>query len=113
MLKQFYSPILSMTAFIFSVIMLCTLSFNWSSFKKIYDIDKINIYGTNFFDQSIIEEKSDVLISNNIFDTELGNYKNEMFKFDNIIDCKISRKFPSTIYITIYERVPIGLISSD
>ena len=66
MLKQFYSSILSMTAFLFSVIALCTLSFNWSNFKKIYDIDEINIYGTNFFDQSIIEEKSDVLKSYNI-----------------------------------------------
>ena len=113
MLKQFYSSILSMTAFLFSVIALCTLSFNWSNFKKIYDIDEINIYGTNFFDQSIIEEKSDVLKSYNIFDTELGNYKNEMLKFDHIIDCKISRKFPSTIDITIYEREPIALISSD
>ena len=88
MLKQFYSSILSMTAFLFSIIVLCTLSFNWSNFKKIYDIDEINIYGTNFFDQSIIEEKSDVLKSYNIFDTELGNYKNEMLKFDHIIDCK-------------------------
>ena len=31
----------------------------------------------------------------------------------SIIDCKISRKFPSTINITIYEREPIALISSD
>ena len=36
-----------------------------------------------------------------------------MLKFDHIIDCKISRKFPSTIDITIYEREPIALISSD
>ena len=113
MLKQFYSSIISITAFLFSVIVLCILSFNWSSFKKIYDIDEINIYGTNFFDQSIIEEKSDVLKSYNIFDSELENYKDEMLKFDHIIDCKISRKFPSTIDITIYEREPIALISSD
>ncbi len=113
MLKQFYSSIISITAFLFSVIVLCILSFNWSSFKKIYDIDEINIYGTNFFDQSIIEEKSDVLKSYNIFDSELENYKDEMLKFDHIIDCKISRKFPSTIDITIYEREPIALISSE
>ena len=81
MLKQFYSSILSMTAFLFSIIVLCTLSFNWSNFKKIYDIDEINIYGTNFFDQSIIEEKSDVLKSYNIFDRELGNYKDEIIYY--------------------------------
>ena len=31
----------------------------------------------------------------------------------HIVDCKISRQFPSTINITIYEREPIALISSD
>jgi cell division protein FtsQ len=113
MLKQFYNSVMSLTVYLLSVIVICTLSFNWSNFKKIYDIDEINIYGTNFFDQSIIEEKSDVLKSYNIFDRELGNYKDEMLKFDHIIDFKISRKFPSTIDITIYEREPIALISSD
>ena len=113
MLKQFYKSIISMIAFLFFVIGIFTLSINWSNFKKIYDIDEINIYGTSFFDKSIIEEKSDVLKSYNIFDRELENYKNEMLKFDHIIDCKISRKFPSTVDITIYEREPIALISSN
>ena len=113
MLKQLYSSLLSTTAFLFFVIVLCMLSFNWSNFKKMYDIDEINIYGTNFFDQSIIKEKSDVLKLYNIFDREVGNYKDEILKYDHIIDCKISRKFPSTIDITIYEREPIALISSD
>tara|TARA_B100000965_G_scaffold219160_1_gene183440 strand:+ start:426 stop:1169 length:744 start_codon:yes stop_codon:yes gene_type:complete len=113
MLKTFYKSIINMIAFLFFVIGIFTLSFNWSNFKKIYDIDEINIYGTSYFDKSIIEEKSDDLKSYNIFDRELENYKNEMLKFDHIIDCKISRKFPSTVDITIYEREPIALISSN
>ena len=113
MLKQFYSSILSMTAFLFSVIVLCTLSFNWSNFKKIYDIDEINIYGTTFFDQSIIKEKSDILKSYNIFEKELNTYKSEILKLDHIIDCKISRRFPSIVDIIIYEREPIALINSN
>ena len=113
MLKTFYKSIINIIAFFFFVIGIFTLSFNWSNFKKIYDIDEINIYGTSYFDKSIIEEKSDDLKSYNIFDRELENYKNEMLKFDHIIDCKISRKFPSTVDITIYEREPIALISSN
>ena len=113
MLKQFYKSIISMTVFLVPVIGICTLSFNWSNFKKIYDINEINFYGTTFFDQSIIEEKSNVLKSYNIFNRELENYKNEILKFDHITDCKVSRKFPSTIDVTIYEREPIALISSD
>ena len=113
MLKQYYKSIISTIAFFVLLTGICTLSFNWSNFKNIYDIDEINIYGTTFFDQSIIKEKSDVLKSFNIFDRELENYKNEILKFDHIIDCKISRKFPSTIDIKIFEREPIALINSD
>ena len=113
MLKNSYESTISMIAFLVLLTGICTFSFNWSNFKKIYDIDKINIYGTTFFDQSIIKDKSDVLKSFNIFDRELENYKNELLKFDHIIDCKISRKFPSTIDITIFEREPIALINSD
>ena len=113
MLKHSYKSTISMIAFLVLLTGICTLSLNWSNFKKIYDIDEINIYGTTFFDQSIIKEKSDVLKSFNIFDRELENYKNELLKFDHIIDCKISRKFPSTIDITIFEREPIAIINSD
>ena len=69
MLKQFYKSIINVTAFLVFVIGICTLSFNWSNFK-IYDIDKINIYGT-LFDQSIIDEKIEVLKSYSIFDKKL------------------------------------------
>jgi cell division septal protein FtsQ len=89
------------------------LSFNWANFKKIYNVKEVNIYGTTFFDQSIIQEKSNAMISYNIFNSELRKHKNEILNFDHIIDCKISRNFPSTIDITIYEREPVALISSD
>ena len=113
MLKIFYNSIISMTSILVLVIGISKLSFNWSNFKNIYEINEINIYGTTFFDQSIIEQKSDALKSYNIFDRKLDKYKNEILKYDHIIDCKISRTFPSTIDITIYEREPIALISSD
>jgi cell division septal protein FtsQ len=89
------------------------LSLNWADFKKIYNVKEVNIYGTTFFDQSIIQEKSNAMISYNIFNSELRKHKNEILNFDHIIDCKISRNFPSTIDITIYEREPVALISSD
>ena len=92
---------------------ICALSFNWADFNKIYTVKEVNIYGTTFFDQSIIEEKSNAIMSNDIFNSKLRNYKDEILNFDHIIDCKISRKFPSTIDITIYEREPVALISSD
>ena len=113
MLSQFYKSIISSLLFLVSVLLLFTLSFNWANFKKIYEIDEINIYGTTFFDKSIIKEKSDILKSHNIFEKELKSYKNEILQLDHIIDCKISRRFPSIVDITIYEREPVALISSN
>ena len=113
MLNQFHNSIIGLLLFLVSVLLLFTLSLNWANFKNLYKIDEINIYGTTFFDQSIIKEKSDILKSYNIFEKELNTYKNEILKLDHIIDCKISRRFPSIVDITIYEREPVALISSN
>jgi len=113
MLKQNYMSIINSLIALVVIFGLCMLSLNWADFKKIYNVKEVNIYGTTFFDQSIIQEKSNAMISYNIFNSELRKHKNEILNFDHIIDCKISRKFPSTIDITIYEREPVALISSD
>ena len=113
MLKQNYISFTSSIIFFIVIFGLCVLSLNWADFKKIYEVKEVNIYGTTFFDQSIIEEKSNDMMSYNIFNGDLKNYKDEILSFDHIIDCKISRKFPTTIDITIYEREPIALINSD
>ena len=113
MLKQNYISFTSSIIFFIVIIGLCVLSLNWADFKKIYEVKEVNIYGTTFFDQSIIEEKSNEMMSYNIFNSNLRKYKDEILNFDHIIDCKISRKFPNTIDITIYEREPIALINSD
>tara|TARA_B100000902_G_scaffold90350_1_gene94029 strand:+ start:1550 stop:2293 length:744 start_codon:yes stop_codon:yes gene_type:complete len=113
MLKQNYIALTNSIIFFIAIIGLCVLSLNWADFKKIYEVKQVNIHGTNFFDQSIIEEKSNDMMLYNIFNSDLRNYKDEILGFDHIIDCKISRKFPTTIDITIYEREPIALINSD
>ena len=113
MLKQNYISLTSSIIFFVVIIGLCVLSLNWADFKKIYEVKEVNIYGTTFFDQSIIEEKSNEMMSYNIFNSNLRKYKDEILNFDHIIDCKISRKFPTTIDITIYEREPIALINSN
>ena len=113
MLKQFYISTLNFIIFIIVIIGLCLSSLSWANYKKIYQVNEVNIYGTNFFDKSIIEEKSSDLKLSNILQSNLKNHKIEILQFDHIVDCKISRQFPSTINITIYEREPIALISSD
>ena len=75
MLNQFHNSIIGLLLFLVSVLLLFTLSLNWANFKNLYKIDEINIYGTTFFDQSIIKEKSDILKSYSIFEKELKSFK--------------------------------------
>jgi hypothetical protein len=56
MLKQNYISIINSLIAIVVIFGLCMLSFNWANFKKIYNVKEVNIYGTTFFDQSIIQE---------------------------------------------------------
>ena len=113
MTKQVYTSILSFLTTISFIIVFCLSSLKWADFKKIYKIDEVNIYGVNFFDKSLIENEGSSIKHKNILQGNLNYHKNEILKLDHIEDCKISRKFPSTINITVYEREPIALISSD
>ena len=69
MLKQNYMSIINSLIALLVIFGLCMLSFNWADFKKIYNVKEVNIYGTTFFDQSIIQEKSNAMISYNIFNS--------------------------------------------
>ena len=113
MTKQVYTSILSFLTTISFIIVFCLSSLKWADFKKIYKIDEVNIYGVNFFDKSLIENEGSSIKHKNILQGNLNYHKNEILKLDHIEDCKISRKFPSTINITVYEREPIALINSD
>ena len=113
MIKKLLIKMTSIISTFIIVALFCYISFEWSNFKNIYAVKTINIQGTNFFDRSIIEQKNKEILSNNILRSDLKNYKNEILQLDHILDCKISRNFPYTINVTVYEREPIALINSD
>ena len=113
MRKYSLNPIISVISTLTIIILICIAALKWADYKNIYAVNAINIQGTNFFDKSIIEEKNQKIISNNILRSDLKKYKEEILELDHIKDCKISRQFPSTVNIVIYEREPIALINSD
>ena len=59
------------------------------------------------------EEKNNLILSKNILKSDLKNYKDQIMELDHIVDCKVSRQFPSTINVIVYEREPVALINSD
>ena len=113
MRKYSLNPIISVISTLTIIILICIAALKWADYKNIYGVNATNIQGTNFFDKSIIEEKNQKIISNNILRSDLKKYKEEILELDHIKDCKISRQFPSTVNIVIYEREPIALINSD
>ena len=111
-MKKYISLISVVSTIIVSIIM-CFFALKWANFKNIYNVKNINIHGTNFFDKSIIEEKNQEIMSNNILRSDLKSYKDKILQLDHIVDCQISRQFPSTINVVVFEREPIALINSD
>ena len=99
MRKYSLNPIISVISTLTIIILICIAALKWADYKNIYAVNAINIQGTNFFDKSIIEEKNQKIISNNILRSDLKKYKEEILELDHIKDCKISRQFPSTVNI--------------
>jgi len=113
MKKHKLIPMISLISTFIVVLLICFAAFKWADFKSIYNVSSINVQGTNFFDRTIIEEKNNLILSNNILKSDLKNYKDQIMELDHIVDCKVSRQFPSTINVIVYEREPIALINSD
>ncbi len=113
MKKHKLIPMISLISTFILVLLICFAAFKWADFKSIYNVSSINVQGTNFFDRTIIEEKNNLILSKNILKSDLKNYKDQIMELDHIVDCKVSRQFPSTINVIVYEREPVALINSD
>ncbi len=98
---------------VFLVFIIFYLSIIWADFSKIYNVKEIKINGVNYFNKNLIEDKNIDFLGQNILSINLVSLKNDIKDFDHIVDCKISRKFPSSVSINIVERVPVAMINTD
>ncbi|HIF29287.1 MAG: FtsQ-type POTRA domain-containing protein [bacterium] len=88
-------------------------SVKWAQFNAIFIVEDVKIEGINYFDDTMLIEYKTSIKNQNIFFSNLKDYKNDIKSLDHIKDCKVSRVFPKTIKIEIYEREPLAMISSN
>ena len=88
-------------------------SVKWAQFNAIFIVEDVRIEGINYFDDTMLIEYKTNIKNQNIFFSNLKDYKNDIKSLDHIKDCKVSRIFPKTIKIEIYEREPLAMISSN
>ena len=88
-------------------------SVKWAQFNAIFIVENVKIEGINYFDDTMLIEYKTSIKNQNIFFSNLKDYKNDIKSLDHIKDCKVSRVFPKTIKIEIYEREPLAMISSN
>ena len=98
---------------LFLIVLVFYLSIIWADFSKIYNVKEVTVTGINYFDKTVIEEKNMNFLDRNILSANLKSLKSDIIDLDHIIDCKISRKFPSVVSVSVVERVPIALINTD
>ena len=88
------------------------MSFQWASFNNIFMIKNVEINGVQYFDDSSLASYKNDIKDNHIMFFDLKSYKDDIESLAYVKDCKISRIFPGTINIFIYEREPLALINS-
>ena len=104
-----YQPILCLTiigVFLFG-------SVKWAQFNQTFVVKDVKIEGINYFDDTVLTEYKKSIKDQNIFLYNLKGYKSDIESLDHIKGCKISRVFPSTVKVEVYEREPLAMISAN
>ena len=104
-----YQPLLCLTIIGISLF----VSVKWAQFNHSFDVKDVKIEGINYFDDTLLIEYKKSIKDQNIFLSNLKGYKNDIESLDHIKGCKISRVFPSTVNIEVYEREPLAMISAN
>ena len=88
-------------------------SIKWAKFNQMFIVKDVNIEGVNYFDDTMLLEYKNSIKNQNIFFSNLGDYKNNIESLDHIKDSKVSRTFPNRVKIEIYEREPLAIINAN
>jgi cell division septal protein FtsQ len=88
-------------------------SVKWAQFNQTFVVKDVKIEGINYFDDTVLLEYKKSIKDQNIFLSNLKGYKIEIESLDHIKGCKISRVFPSTVKVEVYEREPLAMISAN
>ena len=111
-MKYFKRIYLEITFFILGIGALIFLSVQWAVFNEIFMIKNVQINGAQYFDDISLDSYKNEIKDNHIIFFDLKTYKNQIESLAYVRDCKISRTFPETVNIVIYEREPLAIINS-
>ncbi len=88
------------------------LAIKWAAFNDMFTIKNVEINGVQYFDDSSLASYKSEIKDNHIMFLDLQSHKDRIESLIYVKDCKISRTFPETINIVIYEREPLVMINS-
>ncbi len=94
---------------IFFLLLICLATYIFLQ-SPIFDVKKIEINGRNRVPQEELVKLSGVVPGSNIFKLDLRIGEEKINMLPMIKNAKITRKFPSTVVITVEERVPVALL---
>ena len=111
-MKYFKKIYLEISLFFLGVILVIFLALQWATFNEMFTIKNVEISGAQYFDDSSLALYKNEIKDNNIMSFDLRYYKNQIESLAYVKDCKISKTFPETVNIVIYEREPLAIINS-
>ena len=111
-MRYFQKTYLEILLFFISLCTMIFLAVQWAKFNDVFMIKNVEINGVQYFDDSSLASYKNDIKGNHIMFFDLKSYKDQIESVAYVKDCKISRTFPETINIVIYEREPLAIINS-
>jgi cell division protein FtsQ len=97
-------------SFIFVILVLVTGFILLSS--PVFEVRKVLVRGNHFLSEEKILSMADIGLGVNIFKLKMADVTSNLKQVPMIREAQVTRSLPSSVVITVVERVPLGLLPS-
>ena len=78
--------------------------------SPVFEVRKVLVRGNNFLDEEKILAVADIGLGVNIFKLKIADITSNLKQLPMIKETQVARSLPSSVVITVVERVPLGLL---
>jgi len=81
--------------------------------SPLFEVRRVNVQGNYLLNEENIRSVADISTGVNIFKLDMGVIRSGLKTIPMIKDVQVSRSLPSTVVITVKERIPLGILPAQ
>src|SRR5450830_1253121 len=78
--------------------------------SPVFEVRKVLVRGNHFLSEEKVRSAADIGLGVNIFNLKMAGVSANLKQVPMIKEAQVNRSLPSTVIITVVERVPLGLL---